>query len=214
MSAMSQQGNASAVIAISKYKKKDHERALELLFRCPNSNCNEVFLGYYKQTNKEEGGNGKYSLVMTGPKVFEAKKFSETIKSISSSFTRIYNQTAEAEEKSLFDICGPGYRKALEFLIKDYVIVRATTVEDKEAVKNEFLGKCIQDRINDTRIKEVARRAAWLGNDETHYVRTWEEKDLQDLKNLIDLTVHWIEAEALTEKLLNDMPSKITKKKL
>lgn len=27
-------------------------------------------------------------------------------------------------------------------------------------------------------------RAAWLGNDETHYVRKWPEKDVKDLKSL------------------------------
>lgn len=33
----------------------------------------------------------------------------------------------------------------------------------------------------------------WLGNDETHYVRRWEEKDLSDLKRLISMTVSWID---------------------
>ena len=55
-------------------------------------------------------------------------------------------------------------------------------------------------------IKAVAKRAVWLGNDETHYVRKWEEKDVQDLKGLIRLTILWIEKVKETERLLAEMP--------
>ena len=36
--------------------------------------------------------------------------------------------------------------------------------------------------IDDSNIKNVAKRAVWLGNDETHYIRKWEDKDLSFLK--------------------------------
>jgi hypothetical protein len=52
----------------------------------------------------------------------------------------------------------------------------------------------------------VAKRAAWLGNDETHYIRKWEDKDLDDLKKLIKLTVLWIEMEQMTKDALVEMP--------
>jgi hypothetical protein len=101
-------------------------------------------------------------------------------------------------------ICGPGYRKALEFLIKDYVI---GSIPDKAAeVKRLLLGRCIQEYVGDGKVKLVAARAVWLGNDETHYERKWEDKDLNDLKTLIGLTVHWIEMDELTKKALKDMP--------
>jgi hypothetical protein len=58
------------------------------------------------------------------------------------------------------------------------------------------------------RIKDCARRAAWLGNDETHYYRIWEDKDLKDLKLLLQLTLHWIEDECATKKAVKDMPEK------
>lgn len=54
-------------------------------------------------------------------------------------------------------------------------------------------------------MKEIAKRAAWLGNDETHYVRKWETKDVKDLKNLIEISIHWIDMELLTEQYQNDM---------
>jgi len=70
------------------------------------------------------------------------------------------------------EICGVGYRKSLEFLIKDYLIGRAPEGEGQaaavEAIKKKFLGTCIKEDIEDANIKLVAQRATWLGNDETH----------------------------------------------
>ena len=54
-------------------------------------------------------------------------------------------------------------------------------------------------------IIEVAKRAVWLGNDETHYVRVWADKDVNNLKHLIDLTIRWIENEIETERVLQEM---------
>ncbi|QPA58092.1 DUF4145 domain-containing protein [Lysinibacillus sphaericus] len=66
-------------------------------------------------------------------------------------------------------------------------------LQDKfEEIKSMPLQKYIQTYINEADIKEMAEIAVWLGNDETHYVRKWENKDLQDFKHLIDLTVFFI----------------------
>lgn len=51
----------------------------------------------------------------------------------------------------------------------------------------------------------MAERATWLGNDETHYVRKWENKDLKDLKNLIDLTVYFISMSLKALKYQEEM---------
>jgi hypothetical protein len=53
----------------------------------------------------------------------------------------------------------------------------------------------------------MAQRAVWLGNDETHYERRWEDKDIDDLKRLITLTVNWIHNDLLTEAVIADMPA-------
>ena len=31
-------------------------------------------------------------------------------------------------------------------------------------------------------MKQIAQRAAWLGNDEAHYFEKWTSKDTEDLK--------------------------------
>jgi hypothetical protein len=53
----------------------------------------------------------------------------------------------------------------------------------------------------------VAKRAVWLGNNQTHSNRRWINKDVQDLKTLIELAHHWNVAEYLTQEALKSMPT-------
>ena len=78
--------------------------------------------------------------------------------------------------------------------------------DEEESIKKELLMQVITKYIDDSKIKDVAKRAVWLGNDETHYIRKWEDKDLSFLTKLIDLTIHWIEAEELTKTMIEEMP--------
>ena len=71
-----------------------------------------------------------------------------------------------------------------------------------------FLGTVIREFVDDQKIKLCAERAAWLGNDETHYERRWEGKDIEDVKTLIKLTCFWIESDLVTAKYTNEMPIK------
>ena len=122
---------------------------------------------------------------------------------ISPQFIQIYNQANRAEQEGLDQICGAGYRKALEFLIKDYAIHEEP--DNKENIKSAFLGNCISKYIQDEKINSVMTRATWLGNDEVHYIRVWNDKDLQDLKKLIFLTIKWIKYNMETMKYINSM---------
>jgi len=167
---------------------------------CPDSKCKKSFIGYY---HFDGTSIYQYSERTTlGMRI--GKVFSTSITETSSDFSIIYNEAFSAEQENLNEICGVGYRKALEFLIKDYVIQK--NENEKEKILKMKLGNCIKTYVSDQRIKTVAKRAAWLGNDETHYIRKWETKNLQDLKKLIELTVHWIEMEKLTESFETDMP--------
>ena len=167
---------------------------IEAFFQCTNTNCNKGFIAYYH--NEYFAG--------TSIGTFLEKEFSEIIKKISPQFSIIYNQAYFAEQNNLNQITGVGYRKALEFLIKDYAIKNNSSEE--ESIKKAPLMQVINKYITDTNIKNVATRAVWLGNDETHYIRVWEDKDLSFLKKLIDLTIHWIEAEELTKTMIEEMP--------
>ncbi|WP_243349019.1 DUF4145 domain-containing protein [Parabacteroides sp. FAFU027] len=176
---------------------------LEVILICPNNVCNKSFIGYYDEINIPYNRYYQYNN-QTSLGNLKEKEFSETINSISTNFTLIYNQSLAAEQYQLIEICGVGYRKALEFLIKEYLIQKNKSEQEK--IEKKLLGSCINEYVDDVRIKKVAKRAVWLGNDETHYIRKWEGKDLSDLKKLIDLTVHWIEMEALTKSFEIEMP--------
>ncbi|WP_299134548.1 hypothetical protein [uncultured Tenacibaculum sp.] len=181
--------------------KKDSNYKLDIFFSCPKNSCEKTFVGEYEQGQHK---NHYKFLNRVTKGTINKKSFNESITNLSPSFEKIYNQAFYAEQEELYEICGVGYRKAIEFLIKDYAKLKYS--EQSEQIEKKFLGKCIGDYIDDTRIKAVAKRAVWLGNDETHYVRKWEGKDLTDLKKLIDLTIHWIEMEFLTDSFETEMP--------
>ena len=101
---------------------------------------------------------------------------------------------------------GPGYRKSSEFLVKDSLRSLQTTDEARKDVGNSALMACIRKYVTDSRMRTTAERPGWLGNDETHYIRKWEDKDLQDMKKFIQLTCYWIQSEHLTNAAVVEMP--------
>jgi hypothetical protein len=177
------------------------------VLQCPRVDCRSIFIAFYFQFNEgpRRGATRpeKYELTAVAPYTCEEKTFPESITKLSPSFCTIFNEAAEAEGRKLENIAGPGYRKALEFLVKDFLISEYPT--QAEDIKKTWLGNLIRDKILDGNIKTCAQRAAWLGNDETHYLRKWEDKDIGDLKTLISLCVNWIDSHLLTKEYQKTM---------
>lgn len=121
----------------------------------------------------------------------------EELNFISENFYIIYEQATVAESEKLDQIAGIGYRKALEFLIKDFLI--SVFPDEEEKIKNEALGKSI-NRIESTSIKNLAKAATWIGNDETHYVRKHTDKDITDMKIFIRAAAQFIASEYIALK--------------
>ncbi|MGG7177207.1 hypothetical protein ACQPU1_06440 [Clostridium paraputrificum] len=171
------------------YKVSDTHYNVTLLFLCPF--CKDSFiiqfdkLMPYQLSLRANSTNPKIS-----PVKFTEQTFDDLINNTSPTFVKIYNQALSAETQGLDEIAGIGYRKALEFLIKDFTISRNPDKEDK--IKKSLLGKCINDYMDNPQLRTAASRAVWLGNDQTHYIQKFEDKDIDDLKLLIRLTVHWI----------------------
>lgn len=180
-------------VAISKSKS-----FVEVVYRCPREECAGLFIAQYIL-----GGASHYNLQRTFPSVSSSHTPSEEVTSISTAFGKIYNQALDAENLGLTEIAGMGFRKALEFLIKDYCISKNPGKE--EAIKKTLLGPCIQNFVTDPNIKACSERATWLGNDETHYTRQWESHDIEDLKRLVRLTENWISNEVATANYLVEM---------
>lgn len=152
------------------------------LMKNPNSS-----LGYVAQI-----------LSLIEPNVFQERIFDSCIKDVSPDFVDIYNQALKAEHFKLEQISGVGYRKALEFLIKDFLIKHEHI--DSSKVNPTALGTCINTMLDNPQLKIAASRATWLGNDQTHYEQKYTDKDINDLKRLIDLSVHWISMIYLTDE--------------
>ena len=161
---------------------------------CPN--CESLYCSKYGAANDRH----LLSLDASYPYARENIAFPQCIQDISANFCKIYNESYVAEKQGLTSICGVGYRKALEFLTKDYMIRKSP--DDTEAIRKESLGQTI-NRIDDIRIKTLSERTAWIGNDETHYVRKHENKDMSDMKKFIEALINFIVYESTFEEALS-----------
>ncbi len=118
----------------------------------------------------------------------------EHIEQVSSEFVSIYKQAAMAEAYGLYDVCGLGYRKSAEFLIKDYAIRLNPDKIDK--IKSQPLSQTIKTYLSDfPKLQTLSTATSWLGNDEAHYIRKHTDKDLSDLKRFIIAAATFIAAD-------------------
>lgn len=184
---------------------------IRVAFLCPVTECSEIFIASYYNGN--QGGVEAITSTLQKTQALRTVEdivFPASIAGLSPQFVRTFNQSHVAEVNALDQICGPGYRKSLEFLIKDFLVGYKFKGNNEmgNRVRGLFLGRCISDLIDEDRIKECAKRAAWLGNDETHYTRIWQEKDIRDLKALIQMTVNWIDLIVQSDAYLHDMPDR------
>lgn len=190
--------NIDPYVIVGAFIRPDHndKKHLEVVFQCPNNECNSLLIGYYYKKDTT------YIYDKTKPMELVDKSFGKEIEEVSQDFIDIYNQSYHAEQNELDLISGIGYRKALEFLIKDYLVY--TNAEQEEDILKKPLGQCI-NMLDNSNIKEIARRASWLGNDEAHYTRKFADKDINDLKKLIEVTVYFIAMDVSAKKYLEEM---------
>lgn len=185
------------------YLTDDKKGCFSAFFEC--THCKKAFLSTYEIEYVASAGSSMHfkvkKLLCSAPVHFEKQKFPICIESNYPSFVKIYNQSLEAENYNLDEIAGIGYRKALEFLIKDFLILHEH--KDESSVKSTALGTCINTMIENPQLKIAASRATWLGNDQTHYEQKYTDKDINDLKRLIKLSVNWIEMIYLTDEAEN-----------
>lgn len=166
-----------------------YEGRFSVIFRCSFEDCLKYFVIEYINDNYESASMIDYTY---RPPI--KVKLPENIEKVSPVFVEIYSQATVAEREVLNQIAGVGYRKAAEFLIKDYAISKNPS--DEEHIKSIMLGKVIADYLNDfPKIQALAKSVAWIGNDETHYVRRHDDKDIRDLKKFILSAAQFIAAD-------------------
>lgn len=181
-----------------------NDSKLSVYCECPS--CGKPFIALFSHSfldnNSHYFGTQDY-LAPTTPKLIS---FDKSIENLSNSFVQIFNEANSAETYHLNNISGIGYRKALEFLIKDYCVYK---YPDKEkTIKSSFLSKVITDYIDSSKIRNLAKASTWLGNDETHYVRKFEDKDINDLKKFISATVAFITYDLVSDEAESLISSK------
>lgn len=113
------------IAAYSKIGYNQRER-LQVVFRCTKRNCDSFFFGIYERNSPHE----KFNFERSAPYYPREEVFSEIINKLSPCFVQIYNQAAASEALGLSEIAGIGYRKSLEFLIKDFTIQQNPNDED------------------------------------------------------------------------------------
>ena len=119
-------------------------------------------------------------------------RFSNEISELSPEFISVYKQSELAETQNLDEICGMGYRRALEFLVDAYI----RKVKPNEMIDPCLnLGKKIDKYIDNQKIKILAKKSAWLGNDATHIVNTHPNRAVEDMKKFIKAITTMIDAE-------------------
>lgn len=116
---------------------------------------------------------------------------SDDVELISPIGKQIYVQALKAEHEQLDHIAGIGYRKALEFFVKDFSI--ATHQDDEVKIIKMPLKQVIEKYINDEDLKTFALASTYIGNDEGHYYRNNPDKDFNHLKNYLHGFIHYME---------------------
>lgn len=172
------------------------------LYFCPH--CEQLFLVRYRITDEIYDRNPSGYIEQMYPSPSCTSMYSDRIQSVSPRFVEIYRQSEQAESIGLLEICGMGYRKALEFLVKDYSIYFNPDKENQ--IKTTLLSQCINDFIDNKRIQTLSKASAWVGNDETHYTRKHEDYNLQHLKLFISAVISYVDSE-LTYLMAEDLIS-------
>lgn len=126
----------------------------------------------------------------SAPISFKEREFDAKLKDLSPQFVKIYNQAKKTEELGLDEIAGLGYRKSLEFLVKDYAIYK--NPDEMDTIKSTWMSNCIKTYIDNEQIKTLAEKSEWIGNDEAHYIKIQEDRDINDMKKFIDAMTYFI----------------------
>lgn len=187
---------------INNFMDSDNDRSIYSICRC--NLCNKIiFVKNPTSTDPENNAKFYKNEYEVYPHAFFQKSFSDEINSVSDKFQTIFNEAKKAESIGLDNICGLAYRRSLEFLIRDFACYLNPGKSDEIKNDNSFsnvIHNRIPDSINFQEIKDITKRAWWLGSDYAHYNKKYDDHDINDLKELIDIVVLNIESYIKTQK--------------
>lgn len=176
------------------YIERDGKIRLSIQNLCRS--CCSTFLCQYTDPVENKDSRGNFTSYefdhrdFCCPSNFVTGKIDSRLEIVSEKFIAVYSQAQKAEHFELNQIAGMGYRKALECLIKDFLITEKSDLAD--TIRTTPLGSCVDRYVDNAELKIAASRATWLGNDQVHYMQKYADKDISDLKRLIRLSMYWI----------------------
>ncbi|MGH1783620.1 hypothetical protein ABE872_09970 [Enterococcus gallinarum] len=178
--------------------------SVALFLKCSISECSKYHVQEFPFKKSHSQSSAIEAVYPRIPYTYRVKlenNLPELVNNTFPAFKEIYEQSLEAEAQGLNQISGIGYRKSIEFLIKEYVIHQSPDSADE--VKKKFLGKVISDNLKEfPKIQTLAKAAVWIGNDETHFVRVHDDKDIQDMKDFLTAAALFISAELKVEEAI------------
>lgn len=194
--------NTPEVVGIESFNPNLKVPLLGCLVKC--SSCKDYFaLGYSLNLNSS-GFPIESKLMNYTYKPKYVYDLPTEIDTISSEFREVYSQSQIAELQGLDKIAGVGYRKSLEFLVKDYLIYQKP--KEKESILKLSLSPAI-NKIENPKIKSLALASTWLGNDETHYLKKYEDKDINDMKRLLKSLAYLVASEINSDEAVQIIES-------
>lgn len=170
-------------------------------------NCNSLFAVKYNVNsddtfllNVSENDESTVTCNIFGylPEFQRLYCFSDYINKTFPDFVNLYHQAEKAEFLGLTDICGMGYRKALEFLVQSYVEYKENGLPN--GFNDMTLGQKITKYIRDSNIKTLVERAVWLGNDNVHIVQKHSDYSVDDMKQFILSVISYFDFEQNVKK--------------
>lgn len=189
------------IIAVNNGNKSDDDDIFTTceaisVYRC--SSCNGLFAVHSKhvldESSQSDDDDFRYSCEVIGqfPLNNNVTSFSDEICNLSEDFVEVYHQSELAEFNGLDMICGMGYRRSIEFLVDAY----AKHKNPSDSIdSSKSLSAKIQTYISDERIRVLAQRATWIGNDFTHIVNRHPDRNISDMKKFINAMVHLIDTD-------------------
>lgn len=194
------QVNLGSFITVGKY---DQSQGIAL-FACQL--CGSTTIHYLELW--EERFKDFYTSTKSFPTVKEnLPDISKNIQTLFPKFYNIFVQSEKAQEEGLDEIAGMGYRKALEFLVTDFLLeypvegVRADWLKNPKTTLSNKISK-----IPSTKVQNLSKAISYLGNDEAHYTRKHPEHDINSIKTFIRVLVSEVQNEIeyqKAEELLN-----------
>ena len=139
------------------------------------------------------------------PPIMETVSVPDEVKAVSPRFKEIFEQSVIAKQQGLTDLAGMGFRKALEVLVKDSLVF--TNVKTQEQVDELNLHDAINSFKANPQLIKAALQAKFIGNDYAHYKAKYTGYDIDGLKKLIDITVHWVCMEIATQEIQSLQPA-------